>query len=67
MLKVSIFSIAGLLLAPLIWGRVIYGEDQRVEVAEASPLQQTVAGSAATLIHKGGVRPGVPADAARVA
>ncbi len=52
MLKLALVSVAGLLLAPLLWGRVIYGEDHRVEVAQSSALQQRVATSAATLIHK---------------
>ncbi len=52
MFKLSLISVAGLLLAPLLWGRVIYGEDQRVEVAQSSALQQRVATAAATLIHK---------------
>ncbi len=58
MFKFSLISAAGLLLAPLIWGRVIYGEDHRVEVAQSNPLQQRVATAAATLIHKNDLIPG---------
>ena len=40
MLKLFLISASGLLFAPLLWGRVIYGEDQRVEVGCSAPIAE---------------------------
>lgn len=53
--KVQLLVLSGVLLFPLAQmanARVIYGEDNRVEVSEASPFQQKLARSAATMISK---------------
>lgn len=53
--KVQLLVLSGVLLFPLPQtanARVIYGEDNRVEVSEASAFQQKLARSAATMISK---------------
>jgi len=53
--KVQLLVLSGILLFPLAQtahSRVIYGQDNRVEVSEASPFQQKLARSAATMISK---------------
>lgn len=44
--------LSSLIILPAAHGRVIYGDDQRKEVSEASPLQQKVAMAAASMISE---------------
>ncbi|MFP5384447.1 MAG: ankyrin repeat domain-containing protein [Bacteriovoracia bacterium] len=61
--KVQLAVLSSLLLTQGVLGRVIYGPDHRKEVSEATPFEQKLAASAASMIHakeikKNPVKPG---------
>ena len=49
--KVQVAVLSSLILAQGAYGRVIYGQDHRKEVSEATAFEQNLAASAASMIH----------------
>ena len=49
-LHVGLVVLGTLAISQISYGRVIYGQDNRVEVSEATPLQQKLAKSAASMV-----------------